>query len=505
MVACTDVSSVITGSAGHGVVDEFEGVFWHPDTPHRKVRGKLISVRSQTPELRLLAPVVDVPGITYEITEHGGSMTDSRTVRQDVAAFRPMTLHGELEDGSALTALYAQGGSDPSQHLIGQSYRCRFVLVGAHLDGPRQLYTNTRFQMGGIYSYVSDGPASAGQGSDSCLNLESDDDGLWLRYQHRHPVVLAQLVNAGVAGCLSLSALATCVEPTVVRTQVLLDGSGVWLDVISKRLREARSWKASQLLPWSEVTVARLARWIPIAESFDGLEWAVIAPPSAAVQVQLLTAASAVEGLHRRICDRRELSLTNGARRRVIRAAKNAGRDQCEREGVEDLEAARKMLGEAIGHFDELTFAQRAHEFVSLAQKMLPELFTSLPDFAPRLVAARNQLAHHFPPPAEEAPELRLLRWAAISRTVPWVLRIVLLDKAGFPRDTIRAGFLNSEDFEYHLANTAEIARDADWRPLQDDAMIPDSSDSSSPSSSTDLCLAPDRVTDSLGEGAEQH
>ncbi|MEV6258442.1 HEPN domain-containing protein [Nocardia sp. NPDC051911] len=447
-----------------GPDDESEGMFWHPETPFRKARGRLFLIRSQKPDLRLSSPIVTKPEIT-DSSEHYESVAASRFIKEDVAAYQPMTLHGELEDGTAVTALYAQGGSDPAFEFVEQRYGCRFVILGAHLPGPKQLYDNMRFQMRGI-PYAAQTDLADTVPENSCLVVDIDEDTAWLRYQPQRPGVLQEVVNAGVSGCLSLAALATRVQPSVVRAQVRPEGSDVWVDVVSARLRETLSWKASQLLPWSEVTVARLARWIPISESFDGLEWGVISPPNGAVQVQLLTAASIVEGLHRRTNDRNQLSLSGKARERVIAAAKDAGRAALQKEGVEDPEAGRRILGEALGHFHELTFAQRAREFVALAEEVLPELFVSLPGYADHLVRARNQLAHHLPLKAAEQRETRILRWAAISLSVPWLLRIVLLDKAGFPRDLIRNSFLSNEDFQSHLVNTAQIARDADWTPL---------------------------------------
>ncbi|MGY2025780.1 HEPN domain-containing protein [Nocardia gipuzkoensis] len=306
--------------------------------------------------------------------------------------------------------------------------------------------------------------------------MDENDEGQWFLYDHGHLTSLDGLLDGVATAIQALAALATWLRPAVTQVQVSLEPGMGWLEVIGERTRDQFGpFRDSRLVPWKELTLDRLAAWLPMYARLDGLPWGAIEPPEGAVQVQLLTLASLVEGLHRRLVrpQPRRIELSKVAVARVRAAACEAGVKGFRAEGFQNLELAGEILREKLNHLNEITFRQRADDFIDRSNEVLPEILESLPDFPQQLTRARNELAHHLLPKAAEPRDVRLMRWVTISQALPWVLRVVLLREAGLPNDVIRAGFLTSNPFGFHRANMRSLAREARW-PISEE---PDSAD----------------------------
>ncbi|MEV4127879.1 HEPN domain-containing protein [Nocardia sp. NPDC049707] len=444
-----------------------EGVFWHPDTPQRRRNGRLSYVRGEDAVLTLAGPVVDEAGITYEFKPNEISIRIGGSAEERVSAWEPITLHGVLGDGTLATVLYAQGGYDQSAGTLGQRYQSRFVVHGDHVPGPDQLYDSVRYQIGGWRWWdgidVGD-TVPAGEGS--TLTVEESAGAVWLRYIPSGPRTLRGLLNTAVTGCQALAALVVDETPSVVRVQIRLDATSPWLEIVGSRTRDnLETTNASKLMPWAVLTADRLGRWIQLNAHLDGLAWGVIEPPEGPIQVELLTVASVAEGLHRRLrpTQRKRFELSNGAIDRIRRAARDAGVERFALEGFADRVRAAEVLNEELAHINEISFRQRISELVEIAIGVVPETIESFPDYTSQLVQARNELAHHLLPKGDETLDVRVLRWATLSRAVPWVLRIVLLTEAGIPAAEIRESVLMSSRFKFHRANSRQMARELGW------------------------------------------
>ncbi len=99
----------------------------------------------------------------------------------------------------------------------------------------------------------------------------------------------------------------------------------------------------------------------------------------------------------------------------------------------------------------------------------MPELAESVPDLAGKLMAARNDIAHHLVLNDEkESLADRIDHWVVVSYVTPWLLRLLLLLYAGIEPDALHTACLDSDRFGFVRANIAAIARDLGWLPAAD-------------------------------------
>jgi hypothetical protein len=81
-----------------------------------------------------------------------------------------------------------------------------------------------------------------------------------------------------------------------------------------------------------------------------------------------------------------------------------------------------------------------------------------------RLKKARNDFAHHLlQDEAKEPLAERYLRWAVVANVTPWLLRGVVLLRAGVEPGALRAGYLAHQRFEVYRANVAQMVSELGW------------------------------------------
>jgi hypothetical protein len=216
------------------------------------------------------------------------------------------------------------------------------------------------------------------------------------------------------------------------------------------------------LLP-SALGIEHFATWIGVSADLDGLAAVVANPPSGvAIQAEALTMASVAEGLHRRLFTgtKRFQSLGRAQRRTVRNDAINAGVKAFEKAAYPDLEEARKALSDALGHLTDVSYLSRLEELEQEAVAVTPEVTAGFPDYtwAP-LVVTRNLLAHQLDTDErgmlEKIDAMTLVAWS-----LPWVLRIVLLRRAGLEPELIRERLVEFNPFQFYQANVAAVQSD---------------------------------------------
>ncbi|MEC3915977.1 HEPN domain-containing protein [Nocardia sp. CDC160] len=465
----------MTGLDGDDVAshsDTLDGWFWCSGSPARRGAGSLTCARGARPVLILDRPVVDEPGVRFEVSATGMMITTSGQVEDRVAAWEPIDFHGELENGKAVTVLGAQGGYDRGLAvLFGHRYEARFVLLGARVS-PDHRYDGVRFRLANHEGWRGLTPHDCAAIDDrselSVHRDETDDENteLWLLYTCTAPKTLRELLDSVVGGSQALARLITGSSVPVTDVQVHAVG-GDWLQVFSEHTYENPELAGrAKLLGPDVLTIEALATWMRIYDDLDGLPWGVIEPPQGAAQVELLTVASIAEGLHRRLGKRQKrFHLSNGAIARVRRAAREAGIAQFDTEQLADPSLAHQILTEKLAHLEDVTFRDRLDELVARAVAIVPEAIESIPDFVGNTSRARDELAHHLVKLGEPL-DVRVLRWATLTMTLDWVLRIFLLDVAGIPADRIRTDLLGVRRFQFHRANVRSHARQIGWLPV---------------------------------------
>lgn len=94
---------------------------------------------------------------------------------------------------------------------------------------------------------------------------------------------------------------------------------------------------------------------------------------------------------------------------------------------------------------------------------MLPEITESISDLPRRIKQARNDLAHHLARKAPAPLRPRVLEWLVVAETTSWILRCLLLLRAGFDPETLRKRLFHFQRFGFFRANTAQHVRELDW------------------------------------------
>jgi len=101
---------------------------------------------------------------------------------------------------------------------------------------------------------------------------------------------------------------------------------------------------------------------------------------------------------------------------------------------------------------------------VAEVQAALPEITETVTDLPARLPKPRNEHAHQLEATVRhEGYEERVLRWMVLAHVTHWLLRALLLLRAGVVPEVLRSHFLDNERFTMHRANIAHIVSELGW------------------------------------------
>jgi ApeA N-terminal domain 1/Apea-like HEPN len=453
------------------------GEFWIPEQPDRRVRGEFTSEAGQKPEVSLVDRLVDDAG---EKLTSGRVVTVTHTAADRVKAFLPITLQGQLDTGESVTLLHAQNHGGRGLFDTPRYVAYNAVVGDAHVSGEDQLYAAVRFRLDHPYwlGHLEVGQPSVVDDDGSELSVEiSDDVGKWLVYSSSSPATLRQLDIRVLSGCLVLAQLAIGLEQELVirQTEVRINDSGTWLAVQGPGLSAPiGGLEPETLLPREVLTVERFAKWIALNDKLDGLAQVVANPKTGTLQERVLVATPLVEGLHRRLPYQhlKFPSASKNALDRIEQVARRAAREKAETEQNLDPEEVREAVMNAVSHFEDVDYLQRAADVVTEVCGVVPEIAESVADLPRRLTEARNELAHHLVPDEEKDPlAMRVLRWIVISNVTPWLLRCLLLLRAGIEPQVLRQRLLMYQRFWFFRANTAQHVKELGWElPSPDSA-----------------------------------
>jgi hypothetical protein len=435
------------------------GRFWVSGYTAATARGDLTARTGEKPEVRLDSGLVDDP----QIRAFAGGFSFSGSAVDSVAAFRPITLHGQLDSGEAVTVQHAQNyGSNPpfgSPHYIAYN-----VVVGDRVTGLDQPYTAVRFRLGHPFwlAHLHESEPVVVEDDGSTLSVEVADDGNWLVYSSSSPATLRQLEIRVVSGCLVLLHLVLDQNDVTTReTQVRLDGDQPWLPVYGPAFNAPMgALEPDPLLPREELTVERFAKWIPFNDKLDGLAWAVARPFKAELQPQVQVMTSLVEGLHRRLRFQQKKfpGVPKDAIGAVLKAARAGASAEAAAQGIDPQVASSSVV-----LFHDVSFRTRASDIVTEVCAVIPEITESIVDLPRRIVDGRNDFAHQLEQRGESLA-VRILPWLIVANTIPWLLRGLLLLRAGVDPNVLRDSYLASNRFEHFRANTAQHVEELGWK-----------------------------------------
>jgi len=316
------------------------GEFWIDDASGRRVPGEFRAEAGEKPTVSLNAALIDYPTedqLPAAIRELG--IPEAALA---AAAYRPITLHGELDTGELVTVLQAHndGGHDWPKYVGDNS------IHGALVSGPEQIYSAVRFRIGAPYwfGHIPEGEQSTVPDDGATLRLEAAEGGNWLVYEAAERMTLRRLQTRVVGGCQVLMHLALDQRLVVRDVEIRLTPSDPWLRVHSRKYSTPTGVNFETLLPREELTIERFADWIALNDRLDRLAWPVVTPVDIAVEPQTQVITSLIEGLHRRLPGYKQEKFpdaSNKALNRVRAAAKDAAEQRAALEQDLDPTAVR--------------------------------------------------------------------------------------------------------------------------------------------------------------------
>lgn len=387
------------------------GEFWSPDNTAKRVPGTLTWEPGSRARLKLNHRVIDELNEPVEVTETGLHIShrgDPASIVQDGVA---RVLLGDTDAGPVT------GIDSYLQHMpknlfdfetppLQQVWDPYTLIVGAHLPtGHAATLDAVRFTLDspGWWEQLPDaGSATSDAGELLC---ERDDELVWLEFRPSFTLRLRSADRA-VRSVVTLMKLTVDADLTPQRIQVRETAQGDWLDV---KTRDQDSSKTSwpdphNLLPPSSVTLERIAGWLAIEQTMDGLAAAVANPvEKEAIQVQGVVACSLIEGIHKRIVDP-----------------------------------------------GDMHYVKRARALHETALRIAPEITLPVDKWAELVKDARNDLAHHNTGrPFEE----QVYNWMIAESSAIWVLRLCLLSHAGFTDEEIADALSDHQRYEFYREN----------------------------------------------------
>jgi hypothetical protein len=445
------------------------GYFWVPEKPDARVWGSFAAEAGQKPEAVLAGGLVDDPRVRS--TGAGGRVFTSSAAAV-VKAFQPITLQGQFDTGDAVTLVNAYNHGRDGHYFGSPYYKADYAVFGdRHVSGVDQLFSAMRFRFGDPYwlGHLRESKASAVDSDGSALSVETADDGNWLVYTAAAPATLRQLETRVVSGCLALAELALDQDFAARDTHVRINDGDPWLSVHGPAFdTPPNEFDADTLLSREELTVERFAKWIPLNDTLDGLASVVARPIKAPLQTQVLVVTPLVEGLHRRMpktFEQSKFARASPSRlKRIKEAARRAASGGATGGRNLDPQQVHVALMNAVSHFDDVDYVQRATDVVAKVCAVIPEIAESVADLPECLTKARHEMAHQSPLDGEKEPlEVRYLRWLVVANITPWLLRGLLLLEAGIDPSVLHDRHLAYGYFLTFRANVAQFVRELDW------------------------------------------
>ncbi|WAJ47960.1 hypothetical protein OK015_28835 (plasmid) [Mycobacterium sp. Aquia_216] len=452
------------------------GEFWTVPQPDRRIGGSFNAELGEPVEVDLdavLAVDLDAddapaPRPAPQRGDVAGAMNVAAA--GEVARRRPFNFWGQLATGEPVSVFEAtnQGMSGAAAHYVAP-----IAVIGANVT-PEQRYASVRFRLDHPYwlRHLADNDSSGVGDDHSTLRVEASAHGNWLVYESSTAATLVELEMRAISGCLVLAQLALFPDREresdlrTRETQVRIDSAGPWLTVRGPMFcaPTPAALDTDFLLLPTELTIDRFAKWIAVNDKFDGLAWAVARRMNLPIplHVQLLT--SLVEGIHLRLTPEHEQTwfpdASKAALKRIRRAATQAAVDQAHTLGL-DPDAVGMRVWNALGHWVNKSYLERAEEVVTAACAAVPELGLSITRLAKHLRDSRITFAHQLRP--EGDLQERHERWMVLFIITPWLLRARLLLEAGIDPAVLREKYLENETFTLHREQAEIRVRKLRW------------------------------------------
>ncbi|MFY2786611.1 hypothetical protein BH92_07815 [Rhodococcoides fascians A21d2] len=447
------------------------GTFWLASDSLNSVRASL-QYRDGTEALLTVDGQI-TPGRSQLRHTTGSSATTIRAPHPDdaVADFEPVTVHGTLEDGTALTLLDTRIMSSPLWPPRSPQQRAtvQTTVRGAHLTGPEHQFHSIRFSVdipGGWDHLAADSSGKYAVAEGISFTVIEDTAGrLLFEYVSSSPRSLLELRMSASNAIAGLVQLCTRREPRVSSISVSADVDGPLLAVKLTEERDTESRPMRTFIPLEALTVEVLVHWLSVWQKIGNLGDAVIAGRDDVVEANVLVLCAVAEGLDNRLFGdtNEQLVLTEGQRKTIRRSARSAGLRAFDDLGTPAARAdIERSLTDSLAGFGRMTFSDRMNRLATKAATTAPGIISdfSESDIAPHeswqdlVTFARNTMAHQisrFVGNRHRDRHYRLL--ISVSMSLDWVLKILLLNESGIHPLIVERSVISDAEFQYYRAN----------------------------------------------------
>lgn len=451
------------------------GEFWHEKSTDVKVNGALSRASGLNGEAVLTVDGNLLPPKRRVRNGSNGEYWEllSESADEMVENFSPFVGFGLTDDGVKATLLNCRlsrsmvGPSGKKQCITAQT-----ILVGAHVSGHDQLYSAIRFEVDEAWRWEHLGTSPLRQ---------TLSDGAYLAFEHSAKSAEFTYVSASRRTLRDLeggivNAMATLAElcigdrVTGVSYAVQIDGESEWLPVLFEydRLQPDKRHRRP-LIPFNELTLQTVGRWLDVATRLDNLADAVAQGPTGVVEIQVISTCAIAEGVHSRLYGNGDLSeVIAKVQRKLIRsAAYDAGMRQFDTLNIPKYrDHVADSLRTSLGALSRKAFATRISELGAAAVGTVPEVLedfdaqrlATFKNWSHLVTSSRNSMAHQSREPLGAGPASEKYDYLlAAVMSLDWVLRIELLGRAGVRPSAIRSALLADNRFEMYRANVRAI------------------------------------------------
>lgn len=469
---------------------EIAGLFWDSEAEAVAKGWFLAGDGLDRPEVQVLSPIVEERSVVREFrSEHQYSTSYRGDAESIIADFKHRTILGEFDDGRKISLLKAQGGTRESRSMfgLGQGFRAYYAVIGAHVSLD-QRYAQARYAVADrwIESLVGSrcGFAALG-GGEVCVYQE--DGQTWLQFEFTAGGRIREYGDLAFLPFQSLSLIALDRNLNASTVQMRIDQDSPWLDLYTYH-RAAKPDKGKSprpVLSYREITIERAAAWLEVNEQAEGLVDAVAGfEVSGPIEVQAITCTAIAEGVHRKLFrdSVRFPTLDKPATKAVLTtlrtAAKDAAREALKAAGVEDEQGVASLDG-TLAMFIDVSYRQRLVELAATAHAIYPTLLAAFKCWDKSVSQVRNGHVHQLDDAKRDkatTEQLEINRehfldlTLAVVYSVPWVLKLVFLDRAGFPHHVLADALDEHAPFEFDTENIKWFLSDHPDRAVNDEA-----------------------------------
>jgi hypothetical protein len=430
----------------------WSGLFWLADTPDIALPGCLATGHNSAPTVTVEGLFHPMLRLHQEIRHPDGSV--SREFGPGPANQHPVTVHGTAEDGTPLTLLEAlttnrstQGLSDgdSKQQLTGIQ-----AVIGMHLSGRDHRFEDARFHLQTAFSWIASDSQTEHSLADGLLRATLDGETRWLEVLGAPARSIRMWDRAVARPATVLLELASGMPIGVIATQVR-ERRGSWCSVYSAALaHEDVSYPLPALLEAQDIDLGHVATWLDRAEVLGPLAPVVTnaVRNEGTLETQVLSLATVAEGLHRRLH-----SDTWRMRPRDAEAARAAVIEVLADRRSPVVDVVRGLLA----HLEEPGYRQRLQDLAATTAEAAAGLTGKTAKWVSLVNDARNDFAHRLPKGWLTDEDVD--KYATVAYSLRWLLRVRLLQEAGFANSLLRQRLGAFDAYRLLLEHLA------DWMP----------------------------------------